>query len=268
MSNSVSFDRAAEYYDATRGLSDEGIERTTGALTAAFDGAGPVIEIGVGTGQVALPLHEAGVPVVGIDLSRPMLSQLLAKSGGSPPFPLAQADATSMPFPDDTFGGAYLRWVLHLIPDWSTAVGEIARVTRPGGTFLAALGSYGGKRSEMQSRFQEITGVSVDPIGLGWDGWDRLEGEMASLGARRLPDLEFEDLPRDDLEVFTQGIERNMYSWTWAVHDDDLRGRAAEEVRRWAEERWGPLGETAPDVFTWRFARYRLGSRPDSYSAT
>ena len=88
MTDSIAFDRAAEYYDATRGLSEEGVRLTTEALAEVFRGAGPILEVGVGTGQVALPLHDAGVRVMGVDLSRPMLAKLLAKAGGAPPFPL------------------------------------------------------------------------------------------------------------------------------------------------------------------------------------
>ncbi|HSH32448.1 MAG TPA: class I SAM-dependent methyltransferase, partial [Actinomycetota bacterium] len=114
MSDSIAFYRAAEYYDDTRGLSEEGVRHTTEALAEVFRGGGPILEVGVGTGQVALPLHDAGVPVMGVDLSRPMLSKLLAKAGGALPFPLVEGDAASLPFTDDAFGGAYLRWVLHL----------------------------------------------------------------------------------------------------------------------------------------------------------
>ena len=88
MSDSIAFDRAAEYYDATRGLSEEGVRHTTEALAEVFRGAGPILEVGVGTGQVALPLHDAGVRVMGVDLSRPMLSKLLAKAGGAPAVPV------------------------------------------------------------------------------------------------------------------------------------------------------------------------------------
>ena len=74
---SIAFDRAAEYYDRTRGLSEEGIRQTTEALASAFETTGPVLEVGVGTGQVALPLHVAGLSLVGVDLARPMMAKLL-----------------------------------------------------------------------------------------------------------------------------------------------------------------------------------------------
>lgn len=258
MTGSIAFDRAAEYYDQTRGLSEEGVRSTTQALVGAFSGAGPILEVGVGTGQVAMPLRAAGVGVVGLDLSRPMLATLLAKAGGEPPLPLVEGDATRMPFPDDAFAGAYLRWVLHLIADWRAAVREIARVTVPGSLFLAALGSYGGVRSEIQARFAEITGVSLEPIGLMWDGWGELDREIAALGGGKLDAVTFLDRDRDDLETFVQGIEQNRYSWTWAVSDDAARVGAAAEARSWAEARWGPLDQVPPATFEWRFAVYRL----------
>ena len=44
-------------------------------------GSGPVLELGVGTGRIALPLSRRGVRVHGIELSPPMVAQLLSKPG-------------------------------------------------------------------------------------------------------------------------------------------------------------------------------------------
>lgn len=46
---------------------------------------GPVLEYGVGTGRIALPLARAGVDVTGVDLSAPMLAQLARKLDSEPP---------------------------------------------------------------------------------------------------------------------------------------------------------------------------------------
>lgn len=255
---SVAFDRAASYYDETRGLSPEGVARTTATLAGALGDDGPILEIGVGTGQVALPLREAGRAIVGIDLSRPMLDVLRAKDAARR-VPVVEGDATALPFRDDAFTAAYLRWVLHLIADWTAAVAEVARVVRAGGRFVAGLGSYGGIGSEMQARYAEITGISADPIGLTWDGWAELDAAVAALGGEKLPDLTFEALDRDDLETFMRGIEANSYSWTWKVADEGQRRRAAADTRAWAEARWGPLERVPKEVSSYRFATYRMG---------
>lgn len=40
---------------------------------------GPVLEYGIGNGRIALPIARAGIDVVGVDLSRPMLADLARK---------------------------------------------------------------------------------------------------------------------------------------------------------------------------------------------
>lgn len=45
-------------------------------------GAGPALELGIGTGRVALPLAERGVEVHGIDASSSMVEKMRAKPGG------------------------------------------------------------------------------------------------------------------------------------------------------------------------------------------
>ncbi|MFT3767580.1 MAG: class I SAM-dependent methyltransferase [Minicystis sp.] len=45
--------------------------------------SGPALELGIGTGRLALPLREAGVPVHGIDASEEMIAKLRAKPGGA-----------------------------------------------------------------------------------------------------------------------------------------------------------------------------------------
>jgi SAM-dependent methyltransferase len=52
------------------------------ALLARLAAGGPALELGIGTGRVALPLRQAGVEVHGIDASPAMVDQLRAKPGG------------------------------------------------------------------------------------------------------------------------------------------------------------------------------------------
>jgi SAM-dependent methyltransferase len=254
MDDSVAFDRAAEYYDRTRGISAEGMRKTIDLLAGELRDRGRVLEVGVGTGQLALPLHSAGIPVVGLDLARPMMDKLVEKAGGRSPLPLIQTDATRMPIGDHAFGGAYLRWVLHLIPAWREALAEMVRVVRPGGVILTSIGGYGGPRSEIQERFAELTGVSIEPPGLMWAGYDQLDETATVLGLvpRHLPPIS--EMERDGLDVFIAGIADNAYSWTWKVEDPDLFARTAAEVRLWAEERYGPLDRVSLEGYemVWR----------------
>lgn len=54
------------------------IDPATVPLLKSLAGEGPALELGIGTGRAALPLHEAGVAVHGIDASEPMLAKLKA----------------------------------------------------------------------------------------------------------------------------------------------------------------------------------------------
>lgn len=56
------------------------VDATVSALVE-LAGDGTAVEFAVGTGRLALPLAEAGVDVVGIDLSEPMLAELRRKPG-------------------------------------------------------------------------------------------------------------------------------------------------------------------------------------------
>jgi hypothetical protein len=52
-------------------------------MLAELAGRGPALELGIGTGQVALPLHDRGITVEGIDASEAMVGRLRAKPGGT-----------------------------------------------------------------------------------------------------------------------------------------------------------------------------------------
>ena len=52
------------------------------AALAELAGAGPALELGIGTGRIALPLAERGLEVHGIDASKAMLERLREKPGG------------------------------------------------------------------------------------------------------------------------------------------------------------------------------------------
>jgi SAM-dependent methyltransferase len=134
---SVSFDRAAGYYDATRGF-PPGVEERVAALFAEVGALGPrsrVLEVGIGTGRIAVPLASRVGRYTGADLSRPMLRKLLEKRGALP-IDLVRADATRLPFADQSFDAALGVHVFHLIPGWRDALDQLARVLRPDGLLL------------------------------------------------------------------------------------------------------------------------------------
>jgi SAM-dependent methyltransferase len=234
------FDRAVEYYDRTRGMTEETSLAVTSLLAGELRGRGRCLEIGVGTGLVALPLASAGIPMTGLDLSQPMLAKLVGKAGGRPPFPLVRGDATGLPFADDRFGGAVVRHVLHLVPEWRAVVAELVRVVARGGVVLMTRGDIPEAWRAATDRFIELVGEPSFFAGLS--SWDpgTLDAEFEGHGARTRSLPPVPERVQQTLEVFLDQMAHGLHSWTWEV-EEGRRREAAAEVRRWALERFGSL---------------------------
>jgi len=100
-----------------------------------------ILEVGPGTGYYTLEVAEWVKPdgeVDILDLQDEMLGHTMRRAGerGLANVNPTQSDATSMPFEDDTYDGAYLAAVLGEIPDQEAAIRELARVLKPGGRLV------------------------------------------------------------------------------------------------------------------------------------
>ena len=133
----VSFDRVAEYYDATRGYAEGSAERIRDAIVS-YTGAGRdtrLLELGVGTGRIALPFIRAGYDYSGVDISPAMMERLTDKLAADTDtavyrFQLHQADITALPFEATRFDVIIAVHVLHLVAEWQRAVQEARRLCR------------------------------------------------------------------------------------------------------------------------------------------
>jgi len=257
MAGSLSFDPAAECYDRTRVTDGASLAPAIDLLDAVLP-EGAVLEIGVGTGALALPLAARGRRVIGVDLSAAMLGKLRDKDPGRT-VPVAACDATRLPFPE-FFGGAYCRWVLHLIADWHAAVRELCRVVGRGGVVVVEPGGYSGEWRRVWLRFVQELGTVAEPLGLDVrGGYVDLDEVFADAGCRLREVVTTPASVDSSLERFFDEALARAYSWTWRVPPDELR-RAVETIRSWAIEEYGPDLETpfAPDApHRWRV--YDLG---------
>src|SRR4029453_19596593 len=108
---SISFDHAADFYDATRALPEKLADDLIATLVRELRGAGApnVLEVGVGTGRIARPLAEHGFRVCGIDIAPRMLARLRDQLGPEHVEPdLLLSDATRRPLKTGAFGVAVL----------------------------------------------------------------------------------------------------------------------------------------------------------------
>lgn len=127
------FDHVAPRYDLCNRLLSGGRDKAWRArLLAALGspGRGRVLDVGCGTGDVALALRAQGADVVGLDPSRGMLARARAKE---PAIAWVQGDAVRLPFKERTFDASTSAFVLRNLPSRAACFGEQARVLRPGG---------------------------------------------------------------------------------------------------------------------------------------
>jgi 2-polyprenyl-3-methyl-5-hydroxy-6-metoxy-1,4-benzoquinol methylase len=65
---------AARYDESSAEMSGPAVVDAVAGVLAGLAGGGRALELGIGTGRIALPLARRGVPVHGIDLSRAMVA--------------------------------------------------------------------------------------------------------------------------------------------------------------------------------------------------
>jgi ubiquinone/menaquinone biosynthesis C-methylase UbiE len=127
------FDQLAELYDETRGGEPRGDE-FAGLIADHLPrpDAGAVLEVGVGTGVVALGLTRRGYPVVGLDVSAPMLARARRRLGPT----VIWGDAMDLPIVAGSVTSAVSVWVVQSVPDPLRLFVEVARVLRPAGRYV------------------------------------------------------------------------------------------------------------------------------------
>ena len=238
---SVVFDRAADFYDATRGF-PPGVETDVAALIARAGGLGAasrVLEVGVGTGRVALPLAALVRDVTGVDLSTRMLGQLITKRGACR-VAVARADAVQLPFRSGCFDAVLGVHFFHLVPRWREALAEVGRVLRRGAPLLLGADdpqdAWARCREELATR-DEIEHLGV-PRGRFFDfplerGWRPLGERHRIAFVRRIR-------PRQILER----LANRSWSITWRMSDAQIE-RAIEELRPELALRFGDLDAEA-----------------------
>lgn len=248
VTGSIRFDRAVDYYDRTRAL-PPGVEAAMVEVVGSeLRGRGRVLEIGAGTGRIALPLLEAGVDVFGLDLSAPMLERFVEKAVG--PARVVQGDATRLPFRDGSFGAAFGVHVLHLIPQWETAVRELVRVVEPGGVILVSQGWWGlVAYVDVIEAFTEGAGTLLRHVGLNDEA--ELDEALPEATPREL--VRLEGAQTMTLQEMVDRLRAGLYSFTWGL-DDAARDRGADAAAAFALERYGPLDEPReiPQEMYWR----------------
>ena len=130
------FDRPAARYDLLNDLlslgQDRGWRRRVVAAVAPQPGQ-RILDLAAGTGTSSEPFDRAGATVVATDLS---LGMLAVGRERRPGLSFVAGDALRLPYADASFDAVTISFGLRNVEDTATALTELRRVTRPGGTLV------------------------------------------------------------------------------------------------------------------------------------
>jgi SAM-dependent methyltransferase len=211
---------AARYDESAAEMIDPGVIDPVVDFLAEIAGSGRALELGIGTGRIALPLARRGVPVHGIDMSKAMVARLRAKPGGD------EIDVTIGDFATTTVDGSFsLAYLLfNTIMNLTTQAAQVACFRnvaahlQPGGCFVIEVGVPGLRRLPPG---ETTTAFHVSETRWGFDEYD-----VANQG-----------LTSHHFEIVDGRVERLSvpFRYAWPSELDLMAQLAGMRLR----ERWG-----------------------------
>ena len=235
-------ERIAARYDAAANIFDPAVLDPAVDFLADLAGDGAALELGIGTGRIALPLSQRGIAVHGIDLSPAMVERLRAKVGAD------DIDVTIGDFAttrvDGTFTLAYL--VYNTITNLTTqdeqveCFRNVAAHLEPGGCFVIEVGVPDLRRLPPG---ETVRAFAVSPTYVGFD-------EYTDMTAQILHSHHYW-VVGDKLELFSA-----PYRYVWPSELDLMARIAGMALReRWSGWTREPFtSESTSHVSVWRKA--------------
>jgi len=210
---------AARYDESAGEMFDPAVVDPVVDLLVELAGGGPALELGIGTGRIALPLAQRGVSVHGIELSRAMVARLRAKPRGDDIGVTIGDFATATV--DGTFSVAYL--VFNTIMNLTTQEAQVACFRNvaahlgPGGCFVIEVGVPELQRLPPG---ETIRAFHVSETRWGFDEYD----------------VATQDLTSHHLEIVDGRLERHSvpFRYAWPSELDLMAQLAGMRLR----ERW------------------------------
>jgi SAM-dependent methyltransferase len=207
---------------------------------AGLAGSGRALELGIGTGRIALPLAARGVPVHGIDLSAAMIARLRAKPGADAIGTTVGDFATTRV--EGSFALAYL--VFNTIsnltsqPQQVACFANVAAHLEAGGRFVIEVGTPSLRRL--------AAGETMAVFAAEEDHWGIDEYDVANQGL-----VSHHFSRREDGRFERSSIP---FRYTWPAELDLMAQLAGMELReRWADWDRSPFtGESRKHVSVWQ----------------
>jgi len=229
---------AARYDESSAEMFDPAVIDPVVDLLVEIAGSGSALELGIGTGRIALPLAQRGVPVHGIELSKAMAARLHAKPGGEEiGVTIGDFATTSVA---GTFSVAYL--VFNTIMNLTTQPAQVACFRNvaahlePGGCFVIEVG--------IPALLQLLPGETILANYVSQTSWGFDEYDVARQG-----------LISHHFSVVDGKLERNSipFRYAWPSELDLMAELAGMRLReRWSGWKREPFtSESRKHVSVW-----------------
>ena len=219
---------------------DPAVVETTVDFLVALAGEGRALELGIGTGRIALPLAQRGIPVHGIDLSEEMVARMRAKPGaGDIAVTIGDFATTRV---EGSFSLAYV--VFNTIGNLTTQDAQVAcfqnvaNHLEPAGCFVIELGVPDLRRLPPGERFVLF---AVSDAHVGIDEYATADQGLVSHHFSRRADGQYE---RTSLP----------FRYTWPAELDLMARLAGMTLReRWSDWNRAPFtSESTSHVSVWQ----------------
>jgi len=208
---------------------------------------GPIrfLEVGTGSGRTTRALLQGRLAketdMIGLDISFAKLRRLYAQAPSSI-LSLLQADANRLPFSAHSFDIILTIHVLHLLPDWKTALLEFRRLLRSGGVYLRR--KERGKTSTIWDQVRQQWQTLLWDAGLSQNYRERpsqsIDEYLVELGASHasthLGSVGWESSPGMEIDRIITRTELG----TWWVPRETMP-QLVEQLRNWAIAQYGSL---------------------------
>lgn len=238
MSERVDFSANANIYDQRHGatVSDDELRRLW--LAAGVHACARVLDVGAGTGRVAIPLAGRGCRVVAVEPAVRMLARLRVKDADGKVGGII-AEGSRLPFPTGLFDVVVIARLLYLTTDWRTILREACRVLAPGGVLLHEWGNGQGDeewvriRDETRRLFEQAGFVA--PFHPGVRSEAEVDEQLVALQMVCEACVDMGPGPAITLREFLRRITEGELSYIWNI-PEPVRADCLPSLRRWSEQ--------------------------------
>jgi SAM-dependent methyltransferase len=258
----VDFSRNADVYDRRHGtVLPESVARRL-LSAAALEPDSRVLDVGAGTGRVAVALAELGADVLALEPALAMAHALRTKAAAGRVRVVA-GEGARLPLPTSRFEAVVLARLLYLMRDWRTVIQEVCRVLTPRGRLLHEWGNGHAGEEWVQIREKarmlfEQSGVS-EPFHPGARSELEVDEYLVRAGLIQTTEVRIGPGPGMTLSDFLTRLVSGEFSYLWNV-PLAVQQKCLPQLRTWAERTFDlERVISMPDTLRWTVYQKHAG---------